>query len=88
MRLHAIMEVTVKESGDTMPQVVVVNAEKMNFDGKLDFSVLSDSVAVYPSSTPEKLLQRIQGAQVVVTKKNCPYQQPCWSSFHAACSCL
>ena len=69
MRLHAIMEVTVKESGDTMPQVVVVNAEKMNFDGKLDFSVLSDSVAVYPSSTPEKLLQRIQGAQVVVTKE-------------------
>lgn len=50
-------------------RVVVVNAEKMNFDGQLDFSILSDDVHVYPHSTPEEFIKRIQGARVVVTKE-------------------
>ena len=50
-------------------KVVVVNAAKMNFDGKLDFSSLSDDVQVFADSSPEELLQRIQGADVVVTKE-------------------
>ena len=50
-------------------KVVVVNAAKMDFDGKLDFSVLSDDVQVFADSSEEELLQRIQGADVVVTKE-------------------
>lgn len=50
-------------------RVVVVNAGKMNFDNQLDFSVLADDVAVYDDSTEEELLERIQGALVVVTKE-------------------
>ena len=49
--------------------VVVVNASKMNYDHALDFSVLSNEVQVYDDSTNEELIERIQGARVVVTKE-------------------
>lgn len=49
--------------------VVVVNAGKMNYDHALDFSVLSSDVQVYDNSTNEELIERIQGARVVVTKE-------------------
>ncbi|MBR3457698.1 MAG: D-2-hydroxyacid dehydrogenase [Selenomonadaceae bacterium] len=50
-------------------KVVVVNAGKMNFDGQLNFSVLSDEVVVYDDSTEHELLERALGATVVVTKE-------------------
>ena len=50
-------------------RVVVVNAGKMNYDHALDFSVLSSDVQVYDNSTNEELIERIQGARVVVTKE-------------------
>ena len=50
-------------------RVVVVNAGKMNYDHALDFSVLSNDVQVYDNSTNEELIERIQGARVVVTKE-------------------
>ena len=50
-------------------RVVVVNAGKMNYDHALDFSVLSSDVQVYDDSTNEELIERIQGARVVVTKE-------------------
>ena len=50
-------------------RVVVVNASKMNYDQALDFSVLSSDVQVYDDSTNEELIERIQGARVVVTKE-------------------
>lgn len=50
-------------------KTVVLNAAKMNYDGNLDFSILSDDVTVYDDTTPEQLLDRIQGACVVVTKE-------------------
>ena len=49
--------------------VVVVNAGKMNYDHALDFSILSNDVQVYDNSTNEELIERIQGARVVVTKE-------------------
>ena len=48
---------------------VVLNAKKMNFDGKLDFSVLSSDVTVYDDTTNEELSGRIQGADIIVTKE-------------------
>ena len=50
-------------------RVVVVNASKMNYDHLLDFSVLSNDVQVYDDSTNEEVIERIQGAGVVVTKE-------------------
>ncbi len=50
-------------------RVVVVNAGKMNYDHALDFSILSNDVQVYDNSTNEELIERIQGARVVVTKE-------------------
>ncbi len=51
------------------PKVVVLNAAKMNFDGKLDFSVLSPETAVYDDTGADELLSRIQGADAIVTKE-------------------
>ena len=50
-------------------RVVVVNAGKMNYDHALDFSILSNDVQVYDNSTNTELIERIQGARVVVTKE-------------------
>lgn len=50
-------------------RVVVVNAGKMNYDHTLDFSILSNDVQVYEDSTNAELIERIQGARVVVTKE-------------------
>lgn len=50
-------------------KTVVLNAAKMNFDGSLDFSVLSDEVVVFDETTPDQLLERIDGAAVIVTKE-------------------
>ena len=48
---------------------VVLNAKKMNFDGKLDFSILSSGVTVYDDTTEEQMTERIQGADIIVTKE-------------------
>ena len=48
---------------------VVLNAKKMNFDGKLDFSVLSSDVTVYDDPTEQQLSERIQGADIIVPKE-------------------
>ena len=50
-------------------KTVVLNAAKMNFDGNLDFSVLSEDVTAYDDTDQDQLLSRIQGAAVVVTKE-------------------
>lgn len=50
-------------------KTVVLNAKKMNFDGKLDFSILSSQVTVYDDTAPEELLERIQDTDVIVTKE-------------------
>ena len=48
---------------------VVLNTKKMNFDGKLDFSILSSDVTVYDDTTEQQLSERIQGADIIVTKE-------------------
>ena len=50
-------------------KVVVLNAGKMNYDGRLDFSDLSPEVVVYDDSRPDEVLQRLEGACVAVTKE-------------------
>ena len=38
---------------------VVLNAKKMNFDGKLDFSMLSSDVTVYDDTTYNKVSKSV-----------------------------
>ena len=49
-------------------KTVVLNGDRMNYDGRLDFSILSDEVKVYGETEPEQILERIQGFDIVVTK--------------------
>ena len=48
---------------------VVLNAKKINFDGKIDFSILSSDVRVYDDTTEQQMLERIQGADIIDTKE-------------------
>lgn len=50
-------------------RVVVLNGAKMNYDGKLDFSVLSPDTVVYDDSKGDEILERIDGAAAVITKE-------------------
>lgn len=50
-------------------KVAVLNGARMNYDNKLDFGVLSSEVSVYESSTPEEILERAKGQEVLVTKE-------------------
>ena len=50
-------------------KTVVLNAAKMDYDGRLDLSQLSPDLTVYPDSAPEQILVRVRGAAVVVTKE-------------------
>lgn len=48
---------------------VVLNEARMNYDGRLDMSVLAPEVVTYDATTQEEILPRIQGADIVVTKE-------------------
>ena len=50
-------------------RVVVLNGAKMNFDGKLDFSILSPDTVVYDDSKGDEIVERIDGAAAVITKE-------------------
>ncbi|HAN58228.1 MAG TPA: hydroxyacid dehydrogenase, partial [Erysipelotrichaceae bacterium] len=50
-------------------KVVILNGDKMNFDGVLDYQILSDQVTVYSDTSTEEILGRIEEAEVVVTKE-------------------
>ncbi len=50
-------------------KTVVLNGERMNYDHRLDYSILSDEVKVYETTEPSEILERIQGFDIVVTKE-------------------
>lgn len=50
-------------------KVVVINGERINYDGSIDYSVLSNDVKVYNHSTPSEVIERIQGCGIVVSKE-------------------
>ena len=49
-------------------RTVVLNGAKMNYDGKLDFSILSDAVTVYDDTAQDQVLERVAGCGIVVEK--------------------
>ncbi len=50
-------------------KTVVLNADLVNYDGKIDFSQIASEVVIYNETPEEKILERIQGFTVVVTKE-------------------
>ena len=50
-------------------KTVVLNAARMNYDGRLDFSILAPEVLVYDDTAQDQILERVQGAEIVVTKE-------------------
>lgn len=50
-------------------KTVVLNSARMNYDGKLDMSVLSSDVTEYAVTEQDQILERVQGMDVVVTKE-------------------
>ena len=50
-------------------KTVVVNAEKIDYDGNMDFSSMGENAEIYPDSTAEEILARAEGAEVLVTKE-------------------
>ena len=52
-----------------MAKIVVLNGQKVNYDGRIDYHVLGEDVAVYEDSAPEEILPRLAGAEVAVTKE-------------------
>ncbi|WP_346356234.1 NAD(P)-dependent oxidoreductase [Azotosporobacter soli] len=54
-----------------MHHAVLLNAAKLNFDGGLDFSPLAalSKLTLYPDTTPEQVLERVAGQDIVITKE-------------------
>lgn len=50
-------------------KTAVLNSERMNYDNRLDFSLLSSEVSVYKNSSPKEILSRAKGQEVLVTKE-------------------
>lgn len=54
-----------------MKNIVFLNSGKLDFDNKLDFSVLSElaTVTQYDVSNEEEILERVKGQNIVITKE-------------------
>jgi len=52
-----------------MAKIVVLNGQRINYDGLIDYNLLGSDVAVYDSSAPQEILPRLAEAEVVVTKE-------------------
>lgn len=50
-------------------KTVVLNAARMNYDGKLDLSTLSSQIIQYDATAEDQILERIQDQEIVVTKE-------------------
>ena len=54
-----------------MPKAVLLNAARLDFDNRLDFSALSAvaELSRFDESTPEEIVARVAGQEIVITKE-------------------
>lgn len=52
-----------------MAKIVVLNGQRVNYDGLMDYGILGDNVTVYDDSTPQQYAERLEGADIAVTKE-------------------
>jgi glycerate dehydrogenase len=50
-------------------KTVVLNANLVNYDGNIDYSKIASEVVIYDETSEDKILERVDGFTVVVTKE-------------------
>ena len=50
-------------------KTVVLNAEKVDYDGKAGYEGIASEVTVYMDTPQDQILERVEGYTVVVTKE-------------------
>lgn len=50
-------------------KTVVLNASLVNYDGNIDYSQIASEVVIYDETSEDKILERIDGFTIVVTKE-------------------
>lgn len=50
-------------------RTVVLNAQLVNYDGNIDYSIIASEVVLYDETPEEEILKRIDGFSIVVTKE-------------------
>ena len=50
-------------------RTVILNAALVNYDGKIDFQQIAPDVVIYEETPEALILERVQGASIVVTKE-------------------
>lgn len=50
-------------------KTVVLNANIINYDGKIDYSKIASEVKIYNETNEDQIIERIQGFNIVVTKE-------------------
>lgn len=50
-------------------KIVVLNSELVDYDGKMDYSMIGEDVTIYRHSEADEIIERIQGAEIIVTKE-------------------
>lgn len=50
-------------------RTVVLNGQLVNYDGNIDYSKISSDVVIYDYTPEDKILERVQGFDIVVTKE-------------------
>ncbi|WP_313181687.1 2-hydroxyacid dehydrogenase [Lacrimispora sp.] len=50
-------------------KTVVLNASLVNYDGNIDYSQIASEVAIYDETSEDKILERVDGFTIVVTKE-------------------
>lgn len=50
-------------------KTVVLNASLVNYDGNIDYSQIASEVVIYDETTEDKILERVDGFTIVVTKE-------------------
>lgn len=63
------MKESIKERECFNMKTVVLNAGLVNYDGNVDYHMIDDHVEIYEETKEEDILNRIQGADIVVTKE-------------------
>ena len=50
-------------------RIVVLNSELVDYDGRMDYSSIGNEVMIYRHSEADEILDRIQDAEIIVTKE-------------------
>lgn len=50
-------------------KTVVLNASLVNYDGNIDYSKIASEVVIYDETSEDKILERVEGFTIVVTKE-------------------